>query len=91
MTILGYIVGAIGAFLVLLNYSVVLKNYRNRRLGLDRHQSFIPILGGVLSAIGYYQVTGNGLSLLIALIDPGCFVLLLIPFALLKQKFGQRE
>lgn len=90
MTILGYILGSLGALLVFLNYSTFVTNYRNRRLGVDRHQSFIPLLGGILGAIGFYLVTGSGFAPLIALLDPGCLVLLLFPIAMLKQKSGDR-
>ena len=91
MTILGYIPGALGALLVVLNYSTIVTNHRNRRLGVDRHQSFIPLLGGILSATGFYLVTGNGLAPLIALLDPGCLVLVLFPIAMLRQKSDNRE
>lgn len=91
MTIVGYTLGALGALLMFLNYSAVATNHRNKRQGIDRHQSFIPLLGGVLGAIGFYLVTGSEWAPLIALLDPGCLVLLLFPFAMLKQRFGPRE
>jgi hypothetical protein len=91
MTIVGYIVGALGALLIFLNYSALVTNHRNKRQGVDRHQSFIPLLGGILGATGFYLATRSEWAPLIALLDPGCLVLLLFPFVMLKQKFGARE
>jgi hypothetical protein len=91
MTILGYIVGSLGALLVFLDYSALVTNRRNQRLGIDRHQSFIPLLGGILGAAGYCLVTGSALAPLVVLLDPSCLVLLLFPIAMLKQKSGVRE
>lgn len=91
MTVVGYILGALGALLVFLNYSALVANHRNKRQGIDRHHSFIPLLGGISSATGFYLVTSSGWAPLIALLDPGCLVLLLFPLVMLKQQLGGRE
>lgn len=91
MTILGYVLCAVGAHLVVLNYLVIWNNRQNRRKGIDRHQSFIPLLGGFLGGLGLYLLTGSKLAWLVALLDPGVAVLLLFPLALWKHRdTGQR-
>jgi hypothetical protein len=91
VTIVGYILGALGAFLVLLNYSALVTNWQNRRRGIDRFQSSIPLIGGIFSAVGVYLVTGSAWSPLVALLDPGCVFVLLFPLALLQRTRGPNE
>lgn len=75
---------------MLLNYSALVRNWQNKRRGIDRHQSSIPLMGGILGAIGVYLVTGSGWSPLVALLDPGCFFVLLFPLAMLEHARGPR-
>ena len=43
-SVLGYALFAVGCVLILLNWSVAFKNLRNRRRGVERHQSSITLV-----------------------------------------------
>jgi hypothetical protein len=73
----------------ILTPSALLINYRNRQKGIDRHYSFVPLVGGVLTAVGLYLLSLETLSLAIAVIDPGVSILSLLPVALWRQRGNQ--
>lgn len=91
MTALAWILLAAGAFLIALNYSALVVNYRNRRKGIDRHHSFVPLLGGLLGAWGVYLLGQPMLAVAVALSDPGIWVIGLLPVALLRQRRHQSK
>ena len=86
MTILAYVLCFLGVHLVVLNYWGLWRNHRNRRLGIDKYHSAIPILGGTLGALGLYLLTGSPWAWLAALLDPGVAFLFLFPLALWKHR-----
>ena len=85
VTIAAWILIAAGACFIGLNYGALVVNHRNRRHGVDRHSSFIPLMGGLLCALGAWLLARSGLALLVALLDPGVWVFLLLPVALLRR------
>ena len=92
MTIVAWVLVAVGAYLIAANYWALAANRANRRKGVDRHYSFVPLLGGFLCAVGLYLVTQSRLAFAVALLDPGVWVLASLPVALLRElKARQNE
>jgi hypothetical protein len=85
VTAVGWILLAAGLFFIVLNYGALAVNYLNRRRGIDRHHSFVPLLGGLLGASGLYVLGQGALAFVIAVADPGVWVIALLPAALLRQ------
>jgi hypothetical protein len=91
VTIAAWTLVVIGAYLIAINYRALVTNHRNRRSGIDRHHSFVPILGGLLGSIGAYLLVRNPLAFVVAAVDPGVWVLALLPVALLRHGVRQKE
>jgi uncharacterized membrane protein len=73
--------------IVAMNWSSVIGNMRNKRKGVDRHHSIVPIVSFILAAITYivYPHQDKGLTLIIPLLDIANWRLLWLPVALLRQ------
>lgn len=91
MTVISLGLVLIGTCFIALNYHALLVNYRNRHRNIDRHHSFVPVIGGALAAIGLYLLGQKSLALAAAVIDPGVWVMALFPVALLRQRHGHAE
>jgi len=77
MKIVLFIIGTVfilsGLSMVLCNYAYLVMNYINRRKGIDKHHSWIPLLGSVFTLIGIYisPLEFKKFYLLIFVLDPG--------------------
>jgi hypothetical protein len=91
VSVVGWMLVAIGAYVISLNYWALIQNYRKQRRGEHRHHSFIPLLGGFLTASGIYLLIGNRLAFLMVLADPGVSVLAALPIVLLRQLMHRRR
>jgi hypothetical protein len=85
VTVVGWSLLAAGLFFIVLNYGALVVNYLNRRRGIDRHHSFAPLLGGIFGASGLYFLSHGALAFVIAVADPGVWVIALLPTTLLRQ------
>ena len=73
--------------IVAINWSSVIRNMRNKRHGIHRHHSTIPIVSFILAALSYivYPRPDEGAALIIPLLDIANWRLLWLPIALIRQ------
>ena len=93
LVIAAWLFTALAALLVVANYVWATANWRNKRRGIDRHVSTVPVI--VLICCGLASTLSKGNSppfppplLFAALIvlDPSLWQLVALPFALLRRR-----
>jgi hypothetical protein len=79
-------------FIVVMNWGCVIGNMRNKRRGIDRHRSTVPIVSLVLVAVAYimYPRPETSWMFAIPLLDIANWRLLWLPAALMQQA-GTKE
>lgn len=72
---------------VAMNWSSVIANMRNKRKGVHRHHSIVPIVSFILGALSYiiYPRPDKGVALIIPLLDIANWRLLWLPVAMIRQ------
>jgi hypothetical protein len=73
--------------IVAMNWSSVIRNMRNKRHGIHRHHSTIPIVSFILAALSYivYPRQDKGLTLIVPLLDIANWRLLWLPVELIRH------
>ena len=86
---------AFAALVVVLNYVWAITSVQNRRRGIKRHVSTVPILVllfcGIASLLSKNRALPYPPPLLFAaliLLDPGLWVLVAVPFAMIRRRLG---
>jgi len=87
-----FIIGAVfiisGLSIVICNYAYLILNWINRRKGLDKSNSQIPLFGAVFLIVGVFFMPLNinkYYSLILLLVDPGTLIVFwCIPYFLIK-------
>lgn len=85
--IIAILILLLALFIVALNWSSVIGNMRNKRHGIARHHSTIPIVSFILAALSYivYPRQDKGVALIIPFLDPANWRLLWLPIAMIRQ------
>ena len=75
------------AYIVAMNWSCVIVSSRNKKRGIDRHHSTVPIISFVLAALAFviYPHTEKFWMITIPLLDIANWSLLLLPFLLIRE------
>jgi hypothetical protein len=71
-----------------MNWSYAILSLRNRRRGIDRHYSLVPLVSILLAYSAYqiYPYPQKNWIAIIALLDIGTWELLWIPVILIREK-----
>jgi hypothetical protein len=97
MATAGYVVAwvllVLAALVALVNWVCFLRNYRNRRRGVDQHASIIPALGFILLVIaGFICPHGPGAWIVVpVMVDPGTWVVIALPFVMLREWLSPKK
>ena len=77
----------IAAYIVVMNWGCVIVSTRNKRRGIDRHHSTVPIISFVLAALAFaiYPRTDRMWMITIPLLDIANWSLLLLPVVLIRE------
>ena len=75
------------AYIVVMNWGCVIVSTRNKRRGIDRHHSTVPVISFVLVALafGMYPRPDKMWMLAIPLLDIANWSLLLFPVVLIRE------
>jgi hypothetical protein len=86
--IIGLVLVISGLSIVMCNYAYLILNWINRRKGLDKFHSQIPLFGAVFLIVGIFFIPSNFnkyYSLILLLVDPGTLMLFwCIPYFAMK-------
>ena len=76
------------AYVVVMNWGCVIASSRNKRRGIMRHHSTVPIFSFVLAALAYavYPGPNKGWIILIPLLDIANWTLLLLPVVWMRER-----
>ena len=85
--IISIIVLVFAVGIVVMNWGSVIVNARNKKKGVERHYSTVPVVSLILAAIAYvaYPYLGKGWMVLIPLVDIANWRLLWLPVAVIQQ------
>ena len=84
-TILAIALLLLAAYIVVMNWACVISNTKNRRRGIDRHSSMVPLMS-ILLTLGAMMVFPHPKAewmLIVPFLDLSTWSLLWFPFALL--------
>ncbi len=81
----------ISVYILIMNWGCVIKNIRNKRKGIDRHHSTVPLVSIVFAvALAYplYPYTPKWWIFIIPILDIGNWILIIgLPWAIYKGAF----
>jgi len=79
--------------IVAMNWSSVIRNMRNKRHGIHRHHSTIPIVSFILAALSYivYPRPDKGAALIIPLLDIANWRLLWLSVAMIRHPWKKEK
>jgi hypothetical protein len=82
----------ISAYIVVMNWGCVIVSTRNKRRGIDRHHSTVPIISFVLAALAFviYPRADKLWMITIPLLDIANWSLLLLPVVLIREARTKR-
>jgi hypothetical protein len=85
--IIAIVILVFALLIVVMNWGCVIVNMRNKKRGIDRHHSAVPIVSLVLAALAYliYPRPDNTWMFAIPLLDIANWCLLWLPVALIRQ------
>src|ERR1043166_285418 len=75
------------AYIVVMNWGCVIVSMRNKRRGIDRHHSTVPIISIILAALAHliYPKPDRNWMIVIPLLDIANWSLLALPFVLFRE------
>ena len=75
------------AFIVMMNWGCVIVSMRNRRRGIDRHHSTVPVASFILAALAFliYPDTNKMWMVSVPLLDIANWNLLTLPVVLIRE------
>lgn len=90
--ILAIIILLFAAYIVVMNWGCVIVSSRNRRLGIDRHHSTVPVVTLVLVVLAYllYPRQDKSWMIVIPLLDIANWSLLWLPVMLIREARRKR-
>lgn len=76
------------AYVVVVNWTCVVISSRNRRKGIDRYHSTVPLVSLFLAALAalLWPYQGKSLFLLLPALDLANWMILAMPFLLLRER-----
>lgn len=82
----------LAGYLVVMNWGCVIVSLINRRRGIDRHHSVVPLISVFLSgcAYGVCPVSGRNWVFVVPLCDIANWLVLWLPFWLLKEALQKK-
>jgi hypothetical protein len=85
--ILSLAILAVAAFVVVMNWSCIIVTIRNKRRGIDRHHSTVPIVSLLLAALAYliYPRAEKIWMISVPLFDIANWSLLWLPVVLIRE------
>ncbi|NTV13348.1 MAG: hypothetical protein HGA96_05380 [Desulfobulbaceae bacterium] len=91
--ILAFVLLLLAAYIVVMNWGCVLVSLRNKRRGIARHHSTVPLLSLVLAALAYlvYPRPDKMWLLFLPLCDIANWSLLLLPMVLMREVRAQKR
>ena len=92
--IVASLIGLLGAYVALMNWGCVIVSMRNKRKGIDKHHSSIPLISLIAAGIAYfiYPIEPKSWIGLIPFFDLGNWILLVgLPIAIAKGEFKGKE
>ncbi len=77
----------LAGYVAAVNWGCAIVSQINRRKGIDRHHSFVPLISVFLSGFAYFVCPRSGRNwvFVVPLCDIGNWVVLWLPFWLLKE------
>jgi hypothetical protein len=77
----------LAAYIVVMNWGCVIVSMSNKRRGIDRHHSTVPIVSFVLAALAYliHPRPGKMWMIFVPLLDIANWSLLWLPVALIRE------
>ena len=83
-TILSCAVLLLAAYIVVINWTCVIKSYRNKKRGIDRHHSMIPLMSAALAYVAslVFPYSRNEWMIIVPFFDPSIWSMLSLPFYL---------
>ena len=75
------------AYIVVMNWGCVIISMRNKRRGIDRHHSTVPVLSFILAALAYslYPRADGRWMITVPLLDIANWSLLWLPVGLFRE------
>jgi len=85
--VLAIIVLLLAAYIVAMNWGCVIVSIRNKRRGIDRHHSTVPVLSFILVALAHliYPKVDKNWMIVIPLLDVANWSLLTLPLVLFRE------
>jgi hypothetical protein len=85
--ILAIIVLLLAVYVVAMNWGCVIVSIRNKRRGIDRHHSTVPVISFILAALAHviYPKADKNWMIVIPLLDIANWSLLTLPFVLFRE------
>jgi hypothetical protein len=83
---------AFGVFFAFCNWGCVVVSEINKRKGIDKHSSMIPLFSTVAFYLAFcvYPFHLAWWIVLVALVDPSLLSLIYLPFFLIRRQFSTR-
>jgi hypothetical protein len=84
----------IGAFIAVMNWACVIVSMRNKRKGIDRHHSTLPLISLIAAGLAYfiYPLQPKGWIGLIPALDLGNWMLVIgLPIAIVQGAFKGKK
>ena len=98
LSILSCLATALAGYVLLMNWLCVIRSSQNRRRGIDKHYSPVPVVGLFLCAIAWGARHASGFSfpprvliMTLVLVDPTVWSLIALPFFRLRRKAQQNR
>jgi hypothetical protein len=85
--ILAFAILLFAAYIVFMNWGCVAVSMRNKRRGIDRHHSTVPVVSFILAALAHliYPRADEGWMITVPLLDIGNWSLLWLPVRLIRE------
>jgi hypothetical protein len=83
----------LAAYIVVMNWGCVIVNTRNRRRGIDRHSSMIPLMSVAIAACAYYIYPSADpvWVFIVPLLDLSNWSILWLPFFLILASMKKKQ
>ena len=92
-TFLAIVVLLLAGYVVVMNWGCVFVSTRNKKLGIDRHHSMVPIISFVLTALAYliFPRPDKIWMISVPLLDIANWSILLLPFVLIRESRNKKS
>ncbi len=86
--ILAIVLLILSSYIVVMNWGCVIVSFRNKRRGIDRRHSTVPVVSLILVGLAHliYPRPDKNWMIAIPLVDIANWNILLLPFVLLRER-----